>query len=126
MMLKAFGLSDEDVERIRVFIPQVPTVAQNVVTGVNTAIKDFDTRLRALESFLADIYERQGLVETRLEELHASIRSWQLRQTDLQRTDNHRTGSSGDSAGTGGNGGRTGGDSGTGIVHPIRRERGRK
>jgi uncharacterized membrane protein YgcG len=64
MMLKAFGLSEEDVEKIRVFLPQVPTVAQNLIKGVNDSIAQFDSRLKKLEdAHIANAVLLTGILE---------------------------------------------------------------
>lgn len=70
MMLKAFGLSDADVERIRIFLPQVPSVAQNAIQTVNKAVADFDVRLK--------------LIEMRQQEILEALNG--LRSRELQRT----------------------------------------
>jgi hypothetical protein len=61
LMLKAFGLSDSDLEKIRVFLPQVPSVAQNAITTVNRAVADFDVRLKTLERGQTNIEEQLGV-----------------------------------------------------------------
>jgi hypothetical protein len=111
MMLKAFGLSDEDIEKIRIFAPQVPTVAQNVITGVNKAIKGMEDRQLALEKnqeylrkqIIGDMQEMRkmhtemlafmaqykvewlkqyALVINKLEGVHESVRSGELQRTN--------------------------------------------
>lgn len=49
MMLKAFGLADEDVERIKILIPQVPAFVSTASATINKNIIEFDKRLKALE-----------------------------------------------------------------------------
>jgi hypothetical protein len=83
MMLKAFGLKDEDVEKMRVFIPQIPKVAQNIINTFNKAIADFDERLKGLEAGNAKLLERQIEFERKvLEAINESHRLRDIRESD--------------------------------------------
>jgi phage baseplate assembly protein W len=106
MMLKAFGLSDADIEKIRIFVPQVPAVAQNAIATVNKAVADFDARLKVLEqqqvtlsnsvaslhSLVREVvYENTALVMAKLKEIEDGIRSGQLQQSDSPEGDADRS-----------------------------------
>jgi hypothetical protein len=105
MMLKAFGLSDVDVEKIRQFVPQVPEIAQKGIATVNKAMADFDTRLKALEVGQKEILDAQKQL---LEVLNESIRRGQLRQSITPGNDNPTAGADSHTGGaTGGYDGRS-------------------
>ena len=105
MMLKAFGLTDDQVEQMRVFIPQVPRVAQDVVNNVNRLIVSVNDRLSAVEKRQSTLHELQ-MEELRqikreiVEAIHDGKRNGKL-----QRTGESRGAASGDSGSA--NGGNT-------------------
>ena len=97
MLLKGLGISDQDIEKIRVFIPQVPTVAQKTIEAINKALIDFDSRLKALETQQKALSEQQdrdmqlvlsqlhiikNLQKVYTEEVLNGIRDRQLQPTD--------------------------------------------
>lgn len=85
MMLKAFGIPDEDIKKIAAFIPQVPTVAQNAIRVLNEAVSQFDSRLRALETSQAALMvevQKLAVLHDEIMEVLNGIRSGQLRQPD--------------------------------------------
>jgi hypothetical protein len=130
MMLKAFGLSDVDIEKIRQFVPQVPEIAQKGIATVNKAMADFDARLKALEvgqkeildaqwsAGLDRIQERKALEvgqkemldaqKQLLEVINESIRRGQLRQSSTPGNDGPTAGADSNTSGaTGGYDGRS-------------------
>jgi hypothetical protein len=75
MLLKGFGLSQQDIDRVVAFIPTVPTIVQQGTEAINKSLKNFDTRLKTLE-------ETQRENNRLLEELINGLRSRQLQQSD--------------------------------------------
>jgi hypothetical protein len=93
MMLKAFGLSDEDIKKIQIFIPQVPTVASDVINKVNEFIVKQERRQGALEFnqealrvlLVGDMSgERERFINFR-DEVTAQIRDMRDRQIEQNR-----------------------------------------
>jgi len=105
MLLKTFGISDADIQKLQVFIPQVPKVAQDTIAALNAALREFDTRLKAIEAQQEEMKTQLTVI---LEEIHG------LRNGILQRADstvesangNGSSGSGGGAIGAGAGAGR--------------------
>ena len=108
MMLKAFGLTDDQVEQMRVFIPQVPRVAQDVVNNVNRLIVSVNERLSAVEKRQSALHELQ-MEELRqikreiVEAIYDGKRNGKLQRTGISAAESRGTAPGSSGSANGGN-----------------------
>lgn len=59
LVLRALGvtLSDEDIKRIEEIIPQIPSHLNGAIKFLNSAVTNFDERLKAIEETQVKILE---------------------------------------------------------------------